>query len=72
MRTESYNLDIDGAEFKKQRAILGRLLMRDCELNLSEGYVIDALEGLQALCDEIADQAHDNYGLDTLNDGEEV
>jgi len=71
---QAYMLNIagDGTEengaklFKRQRAILGNLLFGEKDRGLTEEE-FEMLEGLQNLCDEIADQAHDNYGLDTLN-----
>lgn len=58
---QTYELIIDPEEFRNQRQFLSNLLSKvttDAELDL--------LEGLLNLTDEIADQAHDKYGLDVL------
>jgi hypothetical protein len=62
MKTHTYTLSLDGGEFKKQRSWLMHKafdpLLSDAEKEL--------VEGLLGLTDEIADQAHDNYGIDCL------
>ena len=54
---ETYTLKIDGSLLRKQRKWL---------LELAEKDPNDNLEGIINLLDEIADQAHDNYGIDCL------
>jgi len=58
--THAYVLRIDGPLLAKQRQWL---------LDLAEHISNDGrdhLEGIIALLDEIADQAHDQYGIDSL------
>jgi hypothetical protein len=65
-----YYLIIGGSEFRSQRELL--LKLRD----LTDGEAPyspapgdqELLEGLIHLTDELADQAHDNYGVDCLLD----
>ena len=69
-QSASYTLTLDGPLFRKQREFL---------LRLSEGVrakeatppqlpadAEEVLEGLISLTDQIADQAHDRYGIDCL------
>ena len=64
----SYSLSIDGPTFRAQRELLLKLQ------GFASGgipYVpapgnLELLEGLIALTDALADQAHDNYGVDCL------
>ena len=70
----AYNLRIDGQMLRSQRQLL--LNMLDA-ISRHEHYVPTAndaelLEGATALLDEIADQAHDQHGIDCLlkDDGE--
>jgi hypothetical protein len=64
-----YTLTIDGPLLRNRRCLL--LKLRDAA-SRGKPYVPEAdgdrdlLEGLVALLDEIADQAHDRYGLDCL------
>lgn len=60
------DIDLDAAEFLRQRICLGNLTMSGADLGLFTEEELDLLLGLEALCDEIADQAHDKYGLQTL------
>ena len=57
----SYTLRIDGPKLRAQRQAM---------LDLLNGTLTDGqremLEGLVNMLDEIADQAHDNYGIDCL------
>ena len=57
MKDETYTLRINGPLLRKQRKWLLKLADKDPN---------DNLEGIIALLDEIADQAHDNYGIDCL------
>ena len=75
----NYTLELDGPLFRLQRGLLLRL---QASLSQDEAFVtgpIDKLliDGLVTMADEIADQAHDRHGLDTLwpldsDDGAEV
>jgi hypothetical protein len=55
---------IDGPLFKEQRQVILELIDDDSLLTSD----IRALQGLQNLLDEIADIAHDQYGIDCLLD----
>jgi len=55
---------IDGPLFREQRLVILELIDDDSLLTSD----IRALEGLQTLLDEIADIAHDQYGIDCLLD----
>jgi hypothetical protein len=55
---------IDGPLFKEQRQVIAELI----DDAYQEESDIRALEGLQNLLDEIADIAHDQYGIDCLLD----
>jgi hypothetical protein len=57
-------LAIDGPLFKQQRMLLERLLGNPWRLFDSETLAL--LSGLQNLCDSLADQAYDHYGIDAL------
>ena len=57
--THAYALRIDGPLLAKQRQWL-----LDLAEHTNEGR--DHLEGILALLDEIADQAHDQHGIDCL------
>ena len=65
-----YALRIDGPQFRAQRLLLLNLMQcvtRQTPLAADPNHE-DLLEGLINLTDEIADQAHDNYGVDCLFD----
>lgn len=62
-RNFTYGLSLDTEAFKKQRSLL-MSLASNSELFSPE--VLDLLDGLVGLTDSIADQAYENYGLDTL------
>lgn len=66
----SFSLNIDGPEFRRQRALLLKLLARTQRLvpPTSSPDEKELLEGLINLTDAIADQAHDRYGVDCLLD----
>ncbi|MEI8375722.1 MAG: hypothetical protein WCJ35_23110 [Planctomycetota bacterium] len=57
---QNYTLRIDGPLLRRQREWLLELTSRTTHDDQSH------LEGIIALLDEIADQAHDQYGLDSL------
>ena len=66
----SYSLSIGGPEFRKQRELLQRLrgsAVAKMPYWPAPGEV-ESLEGLINLTDAIADQAHDNHGVDCLLD----
>lgn len=68
-------MSINPELFKAQRKFLTELICSAIDMDLIEYPEIELLQGLESLCDEIADQAHDNYGLDTLytdQDGEKI
>jgi hypothetical protein len=69
-RLPRYALDIDGPTFRAQRQLLLKLVegsRRQTPLTLGSDHE-ELLEGLVNLTDAIADQAHDNYGVDCLLD----
>ena len=72
----SVELLLNDKLFKEQRKTLTSIICSACGLdNIFTEEEIEALCGIEALLDEIADQAHDNYGMDTLfldEDGESV
>ena len=59
----SYILQIDGPLLRQQR----EALLDALHIKLAEG-TYESLGGLIALLDEIADQGHDQYGIDCLLD----
>ncbi len=68
--TPRYALRIDGPQFRAQRQLLLNLTQwakRQAPL-VSDPDLETLLNGLINLTDEIADQAHDNYGVDCLID----
>jgi hypothetical protein len=74
--TKDYALHLDGQHFRAQRELLVKLAdlargKRPYEPAPDDG---ELLEGLVALTDTIADQAHDRHGIDCLlhdGDGDE-
>ena len=67
-RIPRYALRIDGPQFRAQRQLLLNLTQwakRQTPL-VSDPDHENLLNGLITLTDEIADQAHDNYGVDCL------
>jgi hypothetical protein len=60
----TYTLDIYGPLFREQREALGRAVDG---LELS-GRDRELLGGIESLTDELADQAHDQYGIDCLGE----
>lgn len=58
--THAYALRIDGPLLRRQR----QWLLDLADKTAGDGR--DHLEGVIALLDEIADQAHDRYGIDCL------
>jgi hypothetical protein len=66
----TFELTLDPAEFKKQRMFLMWVVMNLDRTNTSQASK-EAIEGLLGLTDEIADQAHDKYGLDVLLESSE-
>jgi hypothetical protein len=68
-----YALRIDGPLLRKQRHLLLKLVdfahRNTPNISMAKGDA-DLLEGLVALLDEIADQAHDQYGIDCLLDSQ--
>jgi hypothetical protein len=68
-----YRLAIDGPLFRLQRQMLLRLadpVHQGLPFNPSAGDA-ELLEGLLQLTDEIADQAHDRFGVDCLLDADD-
>jgi hypothetical protein len=73
-REFAYRLSLDGDLFRRQRGLLLRLASaasegRPLEMTTQD---VEHLEGLIGLCDSLADQAHDEHGIDCLltNDDE--
>ena len=66
-----YHLAIDGPAFRSQRELLLRLqgIATGRIPNGTDPGDGERLEGLIELTDALADQAHDNYGVDCLLDG---
>lgn len=67
--------NFDDTLFKRQRRVLGQIIMDRRLTQFMSTEEWDTLLGIEAMCDEIADQAHDEYGMDTLylsEDGEEL
>ena len=69
----SYHLAIDGPAFRSQRKLLLKLqgLAAGRIPNVPDPGDRELLEGLIELTDELADQAHDNHGIDCLLDASE-
>ena len=68
--THPYHLTIDGPAFRQQRELLQRLrgfAAAKMPYWPAPGEA-ELLEGLIELTDELADQAHDRYGIDCLLD----
>ena len=67
-RSQSYRFTIDGPLFRSQRRLLLRLaeLVRHGLSYAPASGDVKLLEGLLNLTDEIADQAHDRFGVDCL------
>jgi len=66
---QQYWLRIDGGLLRQQRLLLLTLvdsLRRNVPMAPRTQDATDLLEGISALLDEIADQAHDQYGIDCL------
>lgn len=66
---ENYALRIDGPLLRNQRRLLLKIIdatFRGTPYIPQVNDDKDLLEGLMALLDEIADQAHDHYGIDCL------
>ena len=66
---QRYTLQIDGGLLRQQRLLLLTLLdsfRRNSPTVPRTQDAGDLLEGISALLDEIADQAHDQYGIDCL------
>jgi hypothetical protein len=63
-----YRLHIDGALFRRQRELLMRLLaiVHGKQAYKPKPGDEELLEGVLALTDAIADQAHDQHGIDCL------
>ena len=72
---KTYHLHLDGKLFRRQRELLMSLVAL---VHVKQVYSPNPgdeglLEGLLALTDEIADQAHDRYGIDCLlEDGDKA
>ena len=67
---KTYRLHLDGRLFRKQRELLMRLvtLVHGKQAYAPKPGDEESLEGLLALTDGIADQAHDWHGIDCLLD----
>jgi hypothetical protein len=68
---KTYHLHLDGKLFRRQRELLLKiadLVRRKQPYEPSPGDE-ELLEGLLTLSDAIADQAHDQHGIDCLLDG---
>jgi len=66
---ERYALRIDGDLLRRQRQLLLKLVdPLHGKLPDTSQAQADLLEGVLAMLDEIADQAHDQYGIDCLLD----
>ena len=70
VQATSYTLNLDGPLFRKQREFLVNLMDRTRNKEATPPQLPadaeEVLEGLISLTDEIADQAHDQYGIDCL------
>ena len=65
---KDYQFDLDGLAFRAQRELLVKLADlagRGQHYEPAQGDT-DLLEGLAAVTDAIADQAHDRHGIDCL------
>ncbi len=65
----SYSLRLDGRPLRDQRRLMLRLLdavQHQVPFVVESRHDKDLAEGLVSLLDEIADQAHDKYGIDCL------
>ena len=65
----SYSLRLDGRLLRDQRGLMLRLLdaiQHQVTFVVESRHDRDLAEGLVFLLDEIADQAHDKYGIDCL------
>lgn len=62
-----YRLAIDGPKFREQREFVVQLMLDQARTNEA---VMPLGDGILELLDEIADQAHDNYGIDCLTEEE--
>ena len=70
-RKRHYSLKIDGPLLRSQRQLLLQVLDAACRkqpLLFQDDNDKDLLEGLVAMLDEIADQAHDRFGIDCLQE----
>jgi hypothetical protein len=65
---QTYDLRIDGDLFRRQRQLLLALaeVAADKTPYVPQATDRDLVEGIISLLDEIADQAHDRYGIDCL------
>lgn len=61
-----YALEISGPLFRAQRQLLSKLAQKKPRTSTGTYLDEDLLHGLIDLTDEIADQAHDNHGVDCL------
>jgi len=70
---QHYALRIDGGLLRQQRLLL--LTLADsaskCAIGIPTDQTKELLEGVVVLLDEIADQAHDRYGINCLLDADE-
>ena len=72
-QTPCYALEISGPLFRSQRQLLSRLAQQGLQqVSMGSQRDEDLLNGLISLTDEIADQAHDNYGVDCLSGDDDV
>jgi hypothetical protein len=63
MSKQSYLLDIDGPEFRRQRQWLGKQFDDAYSFKRDD---LEIIEGLTNLLDAIADEANDRYNIDCL------
>jgi hypothetical protein len=66
-----YYLNIDGELLRQQQRVLFVRIDFLQRKRPSFKELIDCYEGMLALLEEIADQAHDNYGIDCLINNED-
>lgn len=64
-------ISLDVPLFKEQRRFLNTLIDACFNASIASEKEFDMLIGIQSLLDDIADVAHDKYGLDTLLEEEE-